>query len=140
MIPQIMTIIRTILQILILYIFYYIGVLIVNVTHLPFPPSVIGLLLLFLCLQRKWIKVGIIQQGASFLIGFMTLFFIPSMLGIVEYPELLSMKGILLIVTVFASTVLTIYLTSIFSGIIERKERGLKGKEDGGVERHHLYH
>lgn len=140
LIPQIMTIIRTILQILILYIFYYIGVLIVNVTHLPFPPSVIGLLLLFLCLQRKWIKVGIIQQGASFLIGFMTLFFIPSMLGIVEYPELLSMKGILLIVTVFASTVLTIYLTSIFSGIIERKERGLKEKEDGGVERHHLYH
>lgn len=135
-----MTIIRIILQIGILYVFYYIGVFIVKGTHLPLPPSVIGLLLLFLCLQRKWLKVGIIKDGASFLIGFMTLFFIPSMLGIIEYPELFSEKGIVLLATVFASTLLTLYITSIFSGKIAEKEKGLKEKGEELNERDHLYH
>lgn len=131
-----MTVIRTILQILILYLFYYMGVFIVKGTHLPIPPSIIGLLLLFLCLRQKWIKVGMIREGAGFLIGFMTLFFIPSMIGVVEYPELLSSKGFFLIVTVFASTILTIYMTGIFSKKIEEKEKG-KGEEKSGS--HHLY-
>lgn len=135
-----MTIIRTILQIGILYVFYYIGVFIVKGTHLPLPPSVIGLLLLFFCLQRKWLKVGIIRDGASFLIGFMTLFFIPSMLGIIEYPELFSEKGILLLTTVFISTVLTLYVTSIFSKKVGEKEKALKEKEGELDERNHLYH
>lgn len=136
-----MIIIRTILQILILYLFYYLGVFIVNGTHIPIPPSVIGLLILFFCLQRKWIKVELIRDGASFLIGFMTLFFIPPMLGIIEYPELLSVKGFILIVTVLFSTLFAIYVTSVLSKKIEEKEKG-SSKEKGGkaVESNHFHH
>lgn len=113
--------------------FYYIGVFIVKGLHIPLPPSVIGLLLLFLCLQRKWIKVGLIKDGASFLIGLMTLFFIPAMIGIIDYPELLSIKGIILLVSIIFSTLFTIYVTSILSKKIEEKENRLKEREGGEI-------
>lgn len=135
-----MKVIRIILQIGILYLFYLVGVLIVKLTHLPLPPSVIGLLLLFLCLQQNWIKVKVIQGGASFLIGFMTLFFIPAMIGIIDYPELLSAEGIILVVTVIVSTLLAIYITGFFSMKIEKKEKEMYEKKgEKIVESNHIH-
>lgn len=61
-----MRIIRTIAQIIILYVFYYIGVLIVKVTELPLPASILGLVLLAVCLKMKWVKVEYIREGAGF--------------------------------------------------------------------------
>ncbi|MFJ8234508.1 CidA/LrgA family protein [Ureibacillus sp. NPDC094379] len=121
-----MRIIRIITQILILYVFYYIGVFIVEITGLPLPASVLGLLVLVLCLQLKWIKVEFIRDGASFLIGFMTLFFIPPMVGIIDYPQLLSLDGFILIATVIISTLFVIYITSFITQKIEKKELAAK--------------
>ena len=138
-----MQIIRTIVQILFLYIFYYIGVFIIEMTSLPLPPSIVGLLLLVVCLQFKWVKVEYIQDGAGFLIGFMTLFFIPPMLGIIDYPELLSLKGSILIGAVIISTLFTILITGMISQKIGKKEMMMKEeKERGGdtLESSHLHH
>lgn len=138
-----MKIIRIITQILILYVFYYIGVFIVELTRLPLPASIIGLLLLVFCLQMKWIKIEYIRDGAGFLIAFMTLFFIPPMIGIIEYPQLWSKDGLILIATVIVSTMLAIYITSVLSQKIEKKELELNEKEKLGgadIENSHLHH
>lgn len=128
-----MKIIRTIAQIAILYGFYYIGVFIVELTGLPLPASIVGLVLLFISLQMKWIKVEMIQLGAGFLIAFMTLFFIPPMMGIIDYPQLLSLDGIILMATVVFSTMFAIFITSILSQKIEKKEQSLKEGKEGEV-------
>jgi len=127
--PKMMRIIRTVLQIIILYIFHYIGVFIVEFTNLPLPPSVIGFILLFICLLMNWIKVEMIRDGASFLIGFMLLFYIPPVIGIIEYPQLISVNGMILIGAVIISTLFTIYLTSMLSQIIEKKEINSRNKK-----------
>ncbi|MFY3793552.1 CidA/LrgA family protein [Ureibacillus sp. MALMAid1270] len=124
-----MRIIRTVLQIIILYIFHYIGVFIVEFTNLPLPPSVVGFILLFICLLMNWIKVEMIRDGASFLIGFMLLFYIPPVIGIIEYPQLISVNGMILIGAVIISTLFTIYLTSMLSQIIEKKEINSRNKK-----------
>lgn len=128
-----MKIIRTIAQIAILYGFYYIGVFIVELTGLPLPASIVGLVLLFISLQLKLIKVELIQLGAGFLITFMTLFFIPSVVGIIDYPQLLSMDGMILMATVVFSTMFAIYITSILSQKIEKKEQNVKEQKEGEV-------
>lgn len=127
--PKMMRIIRTVLQIIILYIFHYIGVFIVEFTNLPLPPSVVGFILLFICLLMNWIKVEMIRDGASFLIGFMLLFYIPPVIGIIEYPQLISVNGMILISAVIISTLFTIYLTSMLSQIIEKKEINSRNKK-----------
>ncbi len=97
------------------------GVGIVTFLHLPLPGSVIGLLLLALSLNLKIIKVEYIQDGASFLIGILTLFFIPATVGVIDYPELLSKTGLLIILAIIASTLVSIYITGLLSQLIEKK-------------------
>ena len=121
-----MRIIRMIAQIAILWVFYYIGVLIVEWTNIFIPPSIIGLVLLWALLMMNVINVKLIQDGASFSIAFLTLFFIPSTVGVVEYPELLTLSGLLLVLAVFVSTVIVIVVTGKVSQFIERKEQEVK--------------
>lgn len=117
-----MRVVRIIVQIGILNIFYYIGVGIVSYLHIPLPGSVIGLLLLALALNFKLMKVEYIQDGAGFLIGVLTLFFIPATVGIIDYPELMSTTGLLIILAVIASTLIAIYVTGILTQLIEKEK------------------
>ena len=132
-----MKVLRIIVQIGILNIFYYIGVGIVSVLHLPLPGSVIGLLVLALSLQFKIIKVAYIQDGAGFLIGVLTLFFIPATVGVIDYPQLWTSTGLLVMLAVTASTLISIYVTGTLSQVIEKKEAAKREvaveKAKGGV-------
>lgn len=122
-------VVRIIVQIGILHIFYYMGVGIVALLHVPLPGSVIGLLLLALSLNFKIIKVAYIQDGAGFLIGVLTLFFIPATVGVIDYPELFSTTGLLIMLAVIASTLISIYVTGLLSQIVEKKELAKKETE-----------
>lgn len=117
-----MKVIRIIVQIGILNVFYYLGLGIVTFFSLPLPASVIGLLLLSLALHYKLIKVEYIQDGAGFLIGVLTLFFIPATVGVIDYPQLWSMSGLIIIVSVTVSTLIAIYVTGVLSQVIEKRE------------------
>lgn len=119
-------IIRIILQVIILYLFSFIGSWIVQSLSLQFPGSIIGLLLLFGCLYFKIIPVELIKDGVGFLLTFLALFFIPATAGIMDYPELLSWTGLGMVLSVFVSTLITIALTG---KICERLERKLLEKE-----------
>ena len=124
-----MQIIRILIQILILFIFYFVGDLIVTLLNLKFPGSIVGLVLLWLCLYFKWLDVRIVADGANLLITFLTLFFIPSTVGIVQYPELLSKSGVLLIVAVFVSSIIAFIFTGKLSQFLEKMEEK-KGLEE----------
>lgn len=117
-----MKIFRIIAQIGILTIFYYLGVLVVEVTGIIIPASIIGLILLWLSLYFKLIKVEYIQDGAGFMLAFLTLFFIPSTAGVIEYPELLTKAGFCLILSVIISSLFTIWIAGKVSKFIEKKE------------------
>lgn len=121
-----MQIIRTIAQIGILIIYYYLGVLIVKLTGIFIPASIIGLILLWLSLHFKLLKVQYILDGASFFLAYLTLFFIPATIGVIQYPELLSSAGIHLVVAVIISTLLTVVVTGKWSQWIEKKENSRK--------------
>ena len=125
-----MQILRILTQVLILYIFYFLGDLIVSLLHLKFPGSIVGLVLLWVCLYFKWLDVRFVADGASLLITFLTLFFIPSTVGIVQYPELLSKSGVVLIMAVFISSIFTFIFTGKLSQYLEKMEekKGVEGE------------
>ena len=124
-----MRIIRTVAQIGILTVYYFLGVAIVEVTGIIIPGSIIGLVLLWLSLYFNIIKVQFIHEGANFLLAFLTLFFIPSTVAVINYPELLTQAGAYLIIAVIVSTLLAIVLTGKVSQYIEKKESGEEAKE-----------
>ncbi|KAB2329403.1 CidA/LrgA family holin-like protein [Cytobacillus depressus] len=115
----------TFLQICILYVFSFIGNAIHNLFHLGIPGSIIALILLFICLCLKIIPIKFIEHGAGFLLGLLSLFYIPATVGIMNYPSLLSLHGLLLVLVVLLSTVISIAIAGKSSQFLE-KERTLK--------------
>lgn len=114
--------IRVIAQIAILFVFSFIGDFIVTIFNLKLPGSIIGLLLLWICLYFKWIDSRFVRDGANLLIAYLTLLFIPSTVGIIQYPELLSVKGLLLIAAVFLSSAFAFIFTGKLCQYLERME------------------
>jgi|SRR5699024_4111485 len=98
--------VKIVIQIALLFIFYYIGVWIQQTLNLFIPGSVIGLALMFVCLLMGIVRVSWIQEGAGFMVAHLALFFIPATVGILNYYDLFMGKGVLLIVITIVSSLL----------------------------------
>jgi len=81
------------------------------------------MIILFLLLVTNMIKLSWIEAGANFFIKHLTLFFIPITVGIINYLELFTGKGFLLVVITLISTALVIAGSSLVSQwLLRRKE------------------
>ena len=116
-------IIILVVQIMLLFLFSWLGNAFVLLTHLPIPGSVIGLLFLFIALERKWFKVTWFENGANFLLSQMLLFFVPSAVGIIQYGTLLRQDGIALFIIIAVSTLCVMTLTGIIAERSHQKRR-----------------
>lgn len=114
--------VRVVTQIVILFLYSFLGTFIVQSLHIKFPGSIAGLLLLLLSLHFKIIPVNLIRDGAGFLLAIFPLFFIPATVGVMNYPELVSLQGLLLVVTVIISTIFTIGVSGRICQYMENKE------------------
>ena len=72
-----------------------------------FPASVIGMLLLFLCLLTGVLKVEHVQEKADFLLENMAFFFVPAGVSIINYFDILKNSILQIIVICVVSTVVT---------------------------------
>ncbi|MGL5336890.1 MAG: CidA/LrgA family protein [Enterovibrio sp.] len=52
-----------------------------------FPPALVGMLLLFLALNFKWIKIEWVESGASYLLRHMGALFIPVAVGVMAWID-----------------------------------------------------
>ncbi|GAB2534416.1 CidA/LrgA family protein [Gracilibacillus alcaliphilus] len=114
--------IMMLLQISVLFLFYYIGMFIQNYFSLVIPGSLIGMLLLFSLLVLKVIKLSWIRDGIDILLKDMPLFFIPVTVGVVQYLDFFYGKGSIVLIIVVVSTLLVIALSSWITDLMLRKE------------------
>ncbi|MEK4878852.1 MULTISPECIES: CidA/LrgA family holin-like protein [Paenibacillus] len=103
-----MKIIRIIIQVFLLYLFYLAGDYLQKQLHLPVSGSIVGLLLLFVLLLFRVVPVKWIEEGATTILAYLPLFFIPATAGIVNHMDIFSGRGLLLILILIVSSVLTI--------------------------------
>lgn len=102
-------------QISILIAFSFIGNLLTTQLGLTLPGSIIGIILLFLCLHLKLIPVQHVTDGADFLLANLLLLFIPSVVGIIQYQDILSANGIQLVVIIIIGTAIVMITTGLFA-------------------------
>ena len=75
---------KYVIQFLIIAAFAFIGELLHWFIPLPIPASIYGIVLLFIALEMKWVKVSDIREVSSFLIAVMPIMFIPAAAGLME--------------------------------------------------------
>lgn len=111
------------IQFLVLYGFYLAGEWLRGFLHLPLPGSIIGFLLLFAALALKIYPLRWIESGAQFLLAFLSLYFIPATVGAMNYGDVFTGKGILLIGIGIFSTLLTMAVSGFLSQWTARASR-----------------
>lgn len=75
---------KYVIQFLIIAAFAFVGELLHWFIPLPIPASIYGIVLLFIALELRWVKVSDIREVSSFLIAVMPIMFIPAAAGLME--------------------------------------------------------
>lgn len=105
----------TFIQLVVLFGFYLIGEWLRELFNLPLPGSIIGFLLLFTVLLLKIYPLKWIDSGAHFLLAFLSLYFIPATVGVIDYADVFTGKGVWLLVIAIFSTLLTMAVSALIS-------------------------
>src|SRR5690554_2375799 len=111
---------KILFQLFILIVFTLLGELISYYLPFSFPGSLIGLILLFLALLLKLIKVDHIKEVACFLQKYMAFLFVPLAVGLMEYFDLISLHWVELVLVLIISTTITLIITALLA------QRGIK--------------
>jgi len=103
------------IQIGVLFFFFLIGSWIQQLFQLVIPGSVIGLVLLFLCLFFNIVPEKWIAEGAGIMTRHLILFFIPATVGILNYYDLFIGRGFLLVVITVVSSLFVLVTAGYMS-------------------------
>lgn len=111
-----------VVHILILSVFYLVGVWIQQTFNLFIPGSIIGMFLLFLALLTRILPVRFIEQGSAFILRHMPLLFIPVTVGILQFLDVFAGKGIMLILITLLSTMMVLITAGLLGqSLVNRK-------------------
>ena len=85
--------------------------LIVYLTGIKLPSSIIGMLLLTLFLQLGWIKLEWVQGLTNFLVANLGLFFVPSGVACLLYFDVITALFWPIVIATLVSTILVLVVT-----------------------------
>ena len=103
------------------------GELIVYVTGVKLPSSIIGMLLLALFLKLDWVKLKCVQGLSDFLVANLGFFFVPPGVALMLYFDVIEAQFWPIAIATVVSTVLVLVVTGWVHQII-RKSNGFFGK------------
>ena len=111
-------------QFLIILGFTLLGEALQRLIPLPIPASVYGIVLLFLALCLKLIKVEQVKDAGGFLTSLLPLLFVSPTVGIVNCWTLIQPKLFSIVLLLIASTVLVFGISGAVTQALSRKDGG----------------
>ncbi|MCI7354287.1 MAG: CidA/LrgA family protein [[Actinobacillus] rossii] len=97
----------------ILYLMLFLGEWVTRLVPIGIPASIVGLLILFLCLTTQIIRVSWIFFGASLIIRYMAILFVPVSVGIMKYSDLLVSQAKALLIPNVVSSMVTLVVVGL---------------------------
>ena len=96
------------------------GELIVYLTGIKLPSSIIGMLLLTSFLQMGWIKLEWVQGLTNFLVANVGFFFVPSGVALMLYFDIIRAQFWPIVVATLVSTILVLIVTGWVHQIVRK--------------------
>lgn len=103
----------------------------VNWLSLPLPANIVGMLLLLTLIVLRVLPLRWVKAGASWLLAEMLLFFVPAVVAVVNYAELLRVEGWRILLVIVISTLLVMAATSLVVEKVWRFEAWLAARRQG---------
>ncbi len=103
----------------------------VNWLHLPLPANIVGMLLMLMLIALRVLPLRWVKVGASWLLAEMLLFFIPAVVAVVNYADLLQIDGWRIFVVIAVSTLLVLATTALVVDRLYRFEVARAARKQG---------
>ncbi|MGY3944943.1 CidA/LrgA family protein [Aeromonas tecta] len=113
---------QTISQIVLLAGIWLLADTAVRTFHLPLPANLTGMLLLLVCILLGVVKAQWFSAGARWLLAEMLLFFVPAVVAVVNYQDLLLEDGWRIMLVLVVSTILVLGTTALVVDRVYRFE------------------
>ncbi len=99
-----------------------IGELIVMITGIKLPSSIIGMLLLTIMLKIGWIKVDWVKGFSDFLLNNLAFFFVPAGVSLMFYFNLIKASFWPIVVSASISTVVVLVVTGWVHQLMRKRQ------------------
>jgi len=100
---------------------------------IPMPASVIGLVLLFVLLTTKIVKLEQVEQLGTSLTGLISFLFVPSGISVIQSLGVMQQVGVQVVGVIIIATIMLLAATGLFSQLLlQLSERPQKHKETKG--------
>lgn len=103
------------------------GELVVFLTGIALPSSIVGMLLLALFLKLGWVKLKWVQGLSDFLVANLGFFFVPAGVALMLYFDIIRVQFWPILIASVVSTLLVLLITGWVHQIM-RKSNGISGK------------
>ena len=110
------------------------GELIITLTHIPLPSSILGMLLLTLLLKLKVLRLEWVRSISDFLVTNIGFFFVPPGVAIMLYFDIIKAQFVPIVTASVVSTVLVLAVTGWVHQIYGRTVKHEKIAEKEGEE------
>lgn len=104
------------------------GELVVMITGLKLPASIIGMLLLTLLLQLRIVKLEWVRGLTDFLIANLGFFFVPPGVALMLYFDLIKAEIVPIVAATVLSTILVLLVTGHTHQVVSKGERKVVDK------------
>ena len=108
---------------LIILVIYLIGELLSKSLHLPVPGNILGMVILFILLFTKIVKVDNISTVTNFLLDHLAFFFIPAGVGLMASLGIIKATWWQLLIVCITTTIIIIGVTGIVVQAISRRTK-----------------
>jgi holin-like protein len=107
---------------LIIMLFLALGKVISAYLPVPFPASIIGLILLFIALSTSLVKAEWITLSGDFILKYMALLFIPIGAGLVNYFDLLLSHWLAIVCSLLFTTLFIMLVVGHFFQYLDKRK------------------
>jgi len=97
--------------IIIILFFLMAGEIIAKIPQFPLPGNVSGMILIFVALQLRIIRLDWVKSGSNLLLKNMALFFVPPGVGLMLYFDLISKYWLTIVISSIVSSLLVMWIT-----------------------------
>jgi len=127
--PSLLSRFQVLIQVVLYAVLYVIADRLVTLLHLPVPANIVGMLMLLLLIVFRVLPLKWVKEGSRWLLAEMLLFFVPAVVAVVNYAQLLMVEGWKIFVVIAVSTLLTMGITSLVVDRIYRFELTLAARK-----------
>ena len=115
---------KYLLQILLILLFSFLGELLHSLIPAPIPASIYGMVLMFLALSLKIVKLTQVKEAGSFLVSFLPVLFVAPIVSLMDCWSEISPNLLAIGVVILLSTILCFLISSWTVQLLMSRKKG----------------